>query len=165
MLNVRQEIKKFIEDKAKDNGVKNIKELNKDTQVSREIKVAILKAETRRTPNNLLSLTDYIVASIFGGGGLAMGGGLEAVGASAGAILVKRGILGNPKFKTAIAKKLMQLSDTEFKLVEAGLTRQSNPRALEIIKQIIEGAAKSVTTSEGREVLFQAERLQKIQND
>jgi len=40
-VNLRDELKTFIEDMATDNGVPNIKELNKKTQVSKEISDAL----------------------------------------------------------------------------------------------------------------------------
>lgn len=155
LLNIRQEIKRFIEDKAGENGVKNIKELNKDTQVSKEIKDAILKAETRRTPNNLLSLTDYII------GGLA-GVATQDLTKTLGVVIAKR-IIFHPRFTTALARGLMKLSDADFKIVEAGLTRQSSPRAQQIIKTLVNEAVKTVSTPQGRGVLFQTGRAKEIE--
>lgn len=109
LANMRGEIKVFIEKEAEKAGIANIKQLNKDTQVSHEIANAAKKKMLGQNANRVLGLTDFL-----------MGG---AGGATAGlpgifVAMIGKKIIEHPAFKMFFAKRLAKLSTTELNALE-----------------------------------------------
>jgi len=106
----RDQLKTEIEKLAAENGIPNIKELNKQTQVSYGIKSAMVTNAINGSTNRILSLTDL---GIMTGVGLTMSGG-TAVG-----VLIGKKILESPVFKTSVANQLR-------KMTKKGITELEN---------------------------------------
>jgi len=143
----RDKIKKFIEAKAKENGIPNIRELNKNTQVARQIKDAIIDAANRRTPNNLVRLSDFLV------GGIGLGVGFDPISA-AGIVIGNRLILSNPKVRTFVARQLNKLSMEEVSaLDDLTRTQKMSNTAKDAIKKVFNPIEK-ILEIEGAETLL-----------
>lgn len=108
--NLRSQLQEFIEINAKGRGFEDVAQLNKEVQVSRAISDAIRRKTASSDRNRLVSLTDFI------GGGV---GGL--IGGFPGLLLTigfKKGVLENPKFRTAFAKRLYELGDDKLRQID-----------------------------------------------
>ena len=141
LKNIRQNIQKFIETQGDVEGIANIKGLNKETQVAREIGDAISKKELAKMGNNIINLTDFIVASGLGAGTGVFLGAKEGVGAglvSAGALVAKK-VAENPSFKIKIAMSLQRLSPNELKVLQSGIKTETGK---EIYKKVVNMALR-----------------------
>lgn len=131
--NARNDLKKFIEDKAKVNGVPNIRDLNKDVQISTEISKGLKFNKNQTAGNRILSLTDFIV-----GAGVGLGTNSKEAGIGTTAALIGgKKILENPRVMTAIAKGLQALSGRELKALEVLKDRGIDPNKSQIFRKIM----------------------------
>ena len=91
-------------------GFKDVKKLNKETQVSREIETALNKRLDVKGKGFEFSLTDIII-----------GMGSAGVGfKTAGTVLVAKKIYQSPQFRTRLAQFLKNLSEQEkIKILDA----------------------------------------------
>lgn len=126
LANVRNEIKTFIEDEAAKNGITNIKELNKRTQVAEEIRRSALKKELGQQGNRILSLTDMITISGFSAA--------SGVDGGFGMLAAKR-ILESSAVKSFIARRIAKwttksLNDAE-EAVKSGTPNTELQRILQ----------------------------------
>lgn len=140
LKNIRDKIKTFIEDSAKKEGIPNIKELNKQTQVSTEISKAIEKRIRQSGNNRIISLTDFI--AMVGAGGGAMMAGPAGGAMSAGAILVGKKISENPSLRIRVANELMKLSGAELKALEGATKGAATAEARATIGKMLNTIAK-----------------------
>lgn len=97
LFNVRDELKTLIENKAAENGFDTVKQLNKETQVAREISDAMSKRLDVESKLPNLGLRDAILAT----GGFAVDG----LGTALGLVISKK-VLESPQFRTYLANKL-----------------------------------------------------------
>ena len=128
MANIRDELKTLIEDKAAENGFDNVRDLNKETQVSYAIEDAMQKRvdATSKLPD--FGLTDKMVAaaSIFSGNAL-LGAG----------VLLSKKVLESSVFRTHLAQKLKQLPDADRSALEAALDTRNYTKVAEIMVPIV----------------------------
>jgi len=96
-------LKNFIENKAEEQGFTNVKELNKNTQLSRFLANAIEDRVGSRAGNNFVSLSDSIMATG------------AAVDPRALALLVAKKTLSSEALQAKIAKYLGKTIPTEIK--------------------------------------------------
>lgn len=87
-------LREFVEDKAAEQGFTNIRELNKNTQLSRFLADAIEKSVSGRAGNNILSLTDTIIGSA------------ATIDPSALIVLAGKKLASSEKIRAGIAKRL-----------------------------------------------------------
>lgn len=92
--NIDNSLREFVEEKAAAQGFTNVKELNKNTQLSRFLADALEKRVSGSAGNNFLSLTDTII-----------GAGV-VVDPSALVVLAGKKLLSSEKVQAALAKKL-----------------------------------------------------------
>lgn len=138
---VRDEIKTFIEKEAKANGVPQVAEWNKNTQVAKAIEKAIKSASVRMDRKSTLSLTDYIT----GGIGSSFGGAVGGIG-----LVVGKKLLENPRFRTALASVLSRLDPTEFAILSK-IKGVPTEEVMQIIKRVVaeaKGIAEAPATIE-----------------
>ena len=153
LRNIRGDIQGFIENNAAKSGFKEVKALNKETQVAKEIGDAINATEARRGANRVLSLTDLIT-------GVVTGAVIDPL--IAAEVVVAKKIMESPSFKTNIAKQIRNLSADDFysvvKVVEGDDI--PTPRFNMIMRKVM-NAAKEETV---RVSAFQAGRAQEVVN-
>lgn len=140
LANIRDGIKTFIEVEASKKGFENVAELNKETQVSRSIKDAIIKRDASLQNNRAIGLTDLMI-------GLGAGVGVD-LGTGIGVVVAKK-IIEDPRVQTNIAKQLNRLSNSELTIVEKALaTGIPNAEYIAIVNRVISEAVKGVKTRE-----------------
>jgi len=135
--NVRDRLKVFIETEAKKNGFKNVRALNKDTQVATEIKNAIIKKEAAVNNNRAIGLTDIIVGTV-------AGVGINPI-AGIGIVIAKK-IAENPSLQTKLAKTLYRLSQTELRSIESAILKGKANETLKRVLTSVAGSADSGVT-------------------
>lgn len=131
LSNVRNKLKTLIEVEAEKRGFAGVKAMNKETQLSRELLEAIVKSETRRAPNNIVSLMD----GLLGIGVAATIDPLSAVG-----VVGAKHLLGSPRFKMFLARHLSSLSKTEVKHVDDLIKGAKAPQGVQALKKTFEKA-------------------------
>lgn len=133
--NIREKVKTFIEQKADDAGLPDIKRLNKDTQVS----TAILKALTDTGGDLGRSKLTTLVKKLGGAGGSALVGGV--IGGPGGALigLALEQIMTNPRSQVFLAKLLGRYADDEIKAVRELLEKGiKSKKATQIMDDVAE---------------------------
>jgi len=127
LANIRQELRKFIEDEVSLNtdGTVDIKALNNDVATSKEISDAIVNRETRSLTRQGLTVFEGLLGfSAFSTGGI-----LPAVG-----ILVGKKVLESPAFRIALVQGIEKVSPARLKTILAevkkGTLSESNAQLL-----------------------------------
>lgn len=128
MANVRDDLKTLIENKAAENGFEDVRLLNKETQVSREIADAMQKRADARSKLPEIGLRD----GIFAAGGFFTGGF-----AGAAALVISKQILESTQFRTFVANKLKQADPTEIKSLEQALETKNYTAAAQYLIPLI----------------------------
>lgn len=128
LFNVRDELKTLIENKAAEQGFDAVKQLNKETQVAREISDAMKKRLDVSSKLPEFGLTDWIVA----GGGVASGNVLPAAG-----IVISKQILQSPQFRTYLANSIKNLSPEQSTAVAEAVNSGNRMRVFEVLAPVI----------------------------
>jgi len=132
LSNVRDRLKVFIEKEASKNGFKNVRKLNKETQVATEIRNAIIKKEAAVNNNRAIGLTDVIVGTVAGVG----------INPLAGlGIVVAKKVAEDPKVQTNLAKILYRLSQGELRKIESALLKG---KANETLRKVLDKATRGI---------------------
>lgn len=144
MENMRWELQSFIEDQAKLKGFDDIGIFNKDTQLSTFMAKAIERADMSKYGNNILSLTDSIIASALAGGGLAVGSGGLGFFTAAGVLLTRK-ILGSVRFKTTFAKYISRITPGQRRALEiASKTGRHTKESRLILRRVVAQTAEDI---------------------
>lgn len=134
----RDGIKTFIEDTAKQKGLKDIQVLNKDTQLSHALLDDMEKAATSKFGNNVLSLGDFMTGGV--GGAFVGYDPLLTAG-----IVISRRILGSTLFKTTLAKYLHRLSADEIgKLMKVMAGAKHTKETIRLTRKVVAQTAEDI---------------------
>jgi len=90
--NLDDTLRKWQLGKARELGLKNLDEINKETQLARKLGDSLFKKITRSEGNNAFGLTDAILIS---------GGNPQAI-----SMLLTKKLLGSKRVQSAVARKL-----------------------------------------------------------
>lgn len=128
LANVRNELKTLIENEAAKQGFDNVKQLNKETQVSKEISDALKKRLDVESKLPTLGLRD----AILGVGGFATGG----LGGALGVVITKK-VLESPAFRTYLANKLKQLTPTETSALNEAIATRKYTEVIQYLAPVV----------------------------
>lgn len=135
---IRDGIKGFVEETAERKGLKDIRVLNKDTQLSRELLKDMEQSAVGRYPSNIISMGDFLTGGV--GGALV---GYDPI-LTAG-IVISRRVLGSTLFKTTLAKYLNRLSADEIgKMVKVMAGGRHTKETIRITRKVIAQTAEDV---------------------
>jgi len=133
---VVSELKTLIEDKATNQGFDAVKELNKETQVAKEISDSIKKRTDVQSKLPELGLRDGILAI----GGFAAGGLPTAAG-----IIISKKVLESAQFRTFLANKLKSAPEGTRKQLESAIETKRYVEVLQYLAPIANEFEKSQT--------------------
>ena len=142
LAKLRADIQRFIENTAKDNWVTNIKQLNKDTQVSRTLIDAIERKESADQVREVLSAfsTSWVGAGLWGIWAIAQGQDPMTVLKSMVIGGTLWGVAWSTRIKTNVANILNKLTPTERKgimdFIDSDWLKPINTALLEKIKDL-----------------------------
>lgn len=135
---IRDGIKGFIEETAEQKGLQDVRVLNKDTQLARELLKDMEMSAVGRYPSNIISMGDFLTGGV--GGAFV---GYDPI-LTAG-IVISRRVLGSTMFKTTLAKYLNRLSVDELgKMLKVMKGGRHTKETIRITRKVVAQTAEDV---------------------
>ena len=146
--NHRRALRKFIERQAAKRGISNIKELNRDTAVSRSISDGLKATLTRKPKQILPRFRDLLLSGLVGKATFDTPGAIAALSLHIGIPVADR-FVKSVSFRTKVGSLLKSLSGQEKKIIQVAMeTGKKTKESNRILRNVLNQAKKAAISQQ-----------------